>query len=233
MQSAESLNATWDGDAAGYDALRNTWLNQRRDIYCLNFLSRAKSGDTVFELGAGTGSSLIWLASQRPDLIFVGIEPLKNYCEYATAKAEALNLPNVTFLCGYGEDAQRIFEARPRASWILSTDVLHHVQDLRVTAKQMHYISADGAQWLSFEPSYLNPYIFYYQATAPGERNFWPGQFLKASESTWNLSSKTYITVIPSFIPQPSSLLKGLERALEGLPVVCGRRVSVFSRIPL
>ena len=231
MQSAEQLNSTWDGDAAGYDALRNTWLNQRRDLYCLDFLKAAQPGDTVFELGSGTGSSLIWLAQQRPDLLFVGIEPLKNYCDYGTAKAKELKVGNVEFLCGYGEDAQRILENRPRATWIISTDVLHHVKDLRLTAEQMDAISAPTAKWLSFEPSYLNPYIFYYQATAPGERNFWPGEFLKAAESTWRLNSKSYITVIPSFVPNPSPVLKAIERALEGVPVVCGRRVSVLSKV--
>lgn len=230
MEKAEKLNSHWDDDASGYDSLRNTWLNQRRDIYVHKFLEKAKEGEYVFELGSGTGSSLIWLATQRPDLHFVGIEPLRNYCEFAGEKARQCGLTNIEFLCGYGEESEKHYGKRPRAQWIISTDVLHHVNDLTTISQQVSSISQPGAQWLSFEPSCLNPYNFYFQATTVGERNFWLADFIRASRNFWELKAKDHITIIPSFIPNPSPILKKVESILEGLPIVCGRRVFLFER---
>jgi SAM-dependent methyltransferase len=230
MNTATNLNSHWDHDPSGYDALRDTWLNQRRDRYVLNFLSEAKEGEVVVELGSGTGSSLIWLAKERPDLIFVGIEPLRNYCDFASEKALTLGVKNVEFICGYGEEAVSFYGDRSAAKWIISTDVLHHVNDMRLTAQQLWHLSDKNARWLSFEPSCLNPYIFYFQATTKGERNFWLSRFLSASKEYWSLLSKDHITVIPSFIPTPSPFLKKIESALEGVPIVCGRRVTILEK---
>lgn len=225
------LNSHWDDAPAEYDALRQSWLNERRDLRVLQFLTGARAGSRVLEIGCGTGSSLIKIALARPDLQFIGVEPLESYCRYAEENRIKSGAQNVSFVCSFAEKLQTLIE-EASIEWVISTDVLHHVEDTQAVLAALTSRSKIKARWLSIEPSWLNPYIFLFQACTRGERNFFPAPFLIAARrSGWELIERSYMTVIPSFIKNPPSALKTIERIVEGFPVVSGRVVLTLEHL--
>ena len=218
------LNGKWDNDPAGYDALRTSWLQQRRNLLVLEFLDQAEEDSLVLEIGSGTGTSLIEMAIRRPDLHFVGVEPLLSYVEYAEQQRAARDVSNIRFLCGFAERLGDVINSGPKASLVISTDVLHHVTDLPAVAHAITEFTTDKAHWLAIEPSWLNPYVFQFCARTAGERNFWPRPFLsEMRKNGWEKDSTRYFTLIPSFIKSPPRWMLRTEKAIEGIPILAGR----------
>ena len=215
------LNASFDNSPAHYDAMRDCWLNDRREAYIRTHLARS-SGDnplSLLEIGSGTGWLLSRLAQQFPEWDFHGIEPIAAYVDYAR---ERYGRPNLEFTNSPAEAASGHF-APGQFDVLLSNDVLHHVTSEEETLRQAAQLARPGARWLAIEPNMLNPYAFAGQALKAGERNFRPEQFAALARATgWQLQERSYLFLIPPFIKQPPAWLKGLERLLEGIPFIGG-----------
>lgn len=217
--AVRSLNAGHDDDAAGYDAKRRSgWLSRRRTGITLGRLD-ATDGD-VLEIGAGTGHALCELAGARPARRFVGIEPLPNYVDFAADRARRLGLRNVEFVVGTAESLPPTFSPRG-FGLVLSTDTLHHIRDVRQTARQLAIVATPGAHWLVMEPNRLNLYMAAYHRFTAGERNFSVAAFLKDARAVgWQSVGRNYLFLIPGGVDQPPRWAQRIERRLEGIPAV-------------
>lgn len=224
------LNSIYDALPQEYDALRSCWLNERRRIYIHHWLAGevVRRGPLrVLELGSGTGWLLGELAQAFPDCCFTGVEPLESYVEYSRTRAQNSNL---VFIRGTAETFQQ------PAGWspfdvVLSNDMLHHVESLSAVLANVTNSVSPSAKWLLIEPNCANPYTFVRQATLPGERNFWPGQFLRlASSAGWSSGRRDYLFLIPPFIRNPPRAARALEQHIEWIPFLAGGVALVLGR---
>jgi ubiquinone/menaquinone biosynthesis C-methylase UbiE len=224
------INAHYDKNPARYSALRTNWLNTRRRFCVEEFLAPLRPGQVVLEIGSGTGDMLVELGRTRPDVAFVGVEPLPNYVEFATARAAEADTANVSFRNGFAENLAAVV-AGLRADWVFSSDVLHHVRDLGDACRNLSEVTAPGGRWLVIEPSWLNPYMFAFCWLKEGERNFWPRQFVAAATPNgWRETGRRHLFFIPSQISDPPPWLKAVERRLEQVPVL-GAGVAITMQL--
>jgi len=221
------LNSIWDDDPVGYAALRECWLNTRRQLYIERYVGALRDGDVVLEIGSGTGNLLRSLAIKYTRLTFVGIEPLTPYVSFSNQQSLDCGLSNVKFLAGSGEEASLL--VRDKCRLILTNDVLHHVDNQQALSCSLASVSDELTEWLAIEPNYLNMYTLYKQATAPGERNFFPSRFL-ANAAAWRLLRSRYLFLIPPFVKDPPPFIKIIERSLEWVPLLAG---GVFLHLKL
>lgn len=216
-------NAAWDGRPAEYAAKRDCWLTRRRIRYVGDFLRVARPGDAVLELGSGVGDLLGALASDRPDLRFTGIEPQVSYVEYSEDAARRAGVRNLVFRTAAAEDLRDAFSPAERFDWILSNDVLHHVADAARVLNAAAAVSRETTRWLAIEPNARNPYSFLSALARRGERNFWPGRFLRLARAAgWSRRQVGFLFLVPPFVREPPDVLAALERRLEAVPWLAG-----------
>lgn len=215
------LNASFDDDPDGYDALRAVGHMARRRHEHLAAAVRATPGP-VLELGCGTGTLLRDLAARFPDRTFVGVEPLASYVDYARERAGRDGLANVRFEQGVGERLAGLVPAG-WAGLVLSVDALHHVVDGNRVVRELAAVSAPGARWLAMEPNRQHPYVWLYHVLTPGERTFPVRRFLRvAAAAGWRLQGRERLFVVPSGVARLPERAARAERVLERLPVVSG-----------
>ncbi|MFN2387209.1 MAG: class I SAM-dependent methyltransferase [Thermoanaerobaculia bacterium] len=225
-------NAAWDDRPAEYAAKRDCWLTRRRIRYVAEFLSRARSGDRVLELGSGVGELLIALARERPDLEFTGIEPQQSYVDYAVDSAARADVRNVTFRTAAAEESDRKLPDASRFDWILSNDVLHHVSDTRRVLDAAAALSHGKTRWLAIEPNARNPYSFLSAVVRRGERNFWPREFLEQARASGRAQEDAgFLFLIPPFVRRAPEVLVRLERRLEDIPLLAGGIALTLARV--
>lgn len=215
------INASFDDDPAFYDAMRACWLNDRREAFIRDRLEQTASGTShsVVEFGSGTGWLLNRLATRFPNWTFRGVEPIQGYVDFATDRC---HLENLQFVNGTAENASQILQ-EASFDFLLSNDVLHHVTSERDAVIQAARLARPGARWIAIEPNALNPYAFAGQALKSGERNFRPWKFIpQARQAGWQLKKRDYLFLVPPFIRKPPDWLKGMEKMLEGIPVIGG-----------
>jgi ubiquinone/menaquinone biosynthesis C-methylase UbiE len=227
--SPAPINSHYDDDPATYAALRASWMSGRRVALVSEFLTDARPGDTVLELGAGTGDLLLDIAAARPDLQFVGVEPLGSYVTYARERAKSEGVANVRFVEGFAEEPITLDGAR--ADWVVSIDVLHHVRSMREAADNVAAATKPGAKWFILEPSWLNPYMFAFCVLTKGERNFFPRRFLRGAEQAgWRQQSRRFGLLIPSRVKEPKAWMKRAEQRFERVPGLAGAVVLQLQR---
>ena len=222
---SQHRNSVWDDNPEGYNALREKqgWLNQRRALYLHDWLARFAPTGHILELGSGHGQLAIQLTQKLPQLQWTGIDPLPAYIAYAQAKAKTHRLESrIRFLQGQAEQLHDLALPRPFDA-IVSSDVLHHIDDVERALEAAAQVAKKNAQWCAIEPNALNPYAGFNQWRKPGERNFWPQPFLRAAKHAgWDLIERRYIFLIPPWIPNPGNGLKKIESKLEGIPFLGG-----------
>ncbi len=216
------LNSHYDDDPLRYSARRSGWLNQRRQRRAIDFLGAAQAGDTVLDLGSGTGDLTLSIAVARPDLMVMGVEPLDSYVVFARERAAEQGVANVEFARGFAEDLSAVLPAGS-VDWVVSSDVLHHVSDEQATIDSVARACSPGASWLAIEPNPWNPYMFLFCALTDGERNFRPNRFTRLATAThFRLVGTERLFLIPSAISDPKPGLKWLEERFEGWRVLGG-----------
>ncbi len=229
-----SRNSVWDDAPETYEALREGqgWLNQRRALFFREWLETNAPEGSVLEIGSGTGSLNVKLLANLPDIKLVGVDPLPSYVAFAESNVKKHGCGSrARFLQGKAEQLNTLVPSRAFDA-IISSDVLHHIDDLDKAIQAAAMVAKPGALWCSIEPNALNPYAFFNQWRRPNERNFWPLAFQRTAEkSGWELVEKKYLFLIPPLIPRPGEWLKKLERRFEGIPFLGGGIVMVLRRV--
>lgn len=224
------LNSIYDAHPQEYDHLRSCWLNERRRIYIHQWLAgevACRGSLRVLELGSGTGWLLGELARAFPDCCFAGVEPLESYVEYSRKRAQR---PNLVFIGDTAEAFQKPVGWAP-FNVVLSNDMLHHVASPSAVVANVTKCASPDAKWLAIEPNCINPYTLVRQATLPGERNFWPGQFLRVAASAgWSPGRRNYLFLIPPFFRNPPRAARALERLIEWIPLLAGGVAVLLQR---
>ncbi|MDP1819351.1 MAG: methyltransferase domain-containing protein [Acidimicrobiales bacterium] len=213
-------NARHDEDPEGYDQLRRGWLNRRRAEFFAERVRLARP-EVVVEVGCGTGRLLTQLAEASPGTRFLGVEPLADYVEFGRRLIADAGLTNVELHVATGEEVAAVVPPAI-ADLVLSSDVLHHVTSQADVAGSVRRIAKPGARWVVVEPSAANVYVGAFQALANGERNFRIRPFLRAAESSWALTARSRMFLIPAAIETPPAWLVGMERRLERVPGLGG-----------
>lgn len=218
------LNSVWDQDPLAYSVFRQCWLNERRYNFLKGIIAELSTGDTVVEIGSGTGDLLFKLAKAYPLLKFIGIDPIPGYISFSNQRIfSSCNsgdpVTNLAFYEGSAENCQTIVTKPCRL--ILSNDMIHHVDNQAALAASMFAISDQNTEWIAIEPNFRNPYTFLKQASGAGERNFYPASFCKKAFQ-WECISRQYLFLIPPFIKKPPIFLKKIESRLEGISLIAG-----------
>lgn len=214
---------------AEYDALRDVghMARRRADLFAE---AVAGSSGPVLELGCGTGALLRRLAARFPERTFLGVEPLRNYVDFARQQSEKAGLTNVRFEVAPGEELVEAAGPVP-AGLVISVDVLHHVRDMGQVARQVREVTAPGGHWVAQEPNAFHPYVWLFHKLAEGERTFPARRFLDmASGAGWRVISRETMYLYPSGFATVPPWAEELERRLEKLPPVAGAVVLELAR---
>jgi ubiquinone/menaquinone biosynthesis C-methylase UbiE len=103
-----------------------------------------RPGDSIADVGCGTGTQIALLARACPSLVLIGIDPDPPILERARRKVAGLGVP-VELVHGYARDAARLLSGR-RVDKIVSSLVFHQVplQEKRAGLASMHDALAPG-----------------------------------------------------------------------------------------
>jgi SAM-dependent methyltransferase len=217
------LNAEWDDRPADYAATRDCWLTRRRLRYMTEIVGALPQGSRVLELGSGAGEILIALALRHPGLRFVGLDPQESYVAFASDASRREGATNASFRRGTAEEADAALAGESGFDLIVSNDVLHHVESQERTAAAAARVARPGGRWLAIEPNWRNLYVLVRCAWKRGEKNFWPGPFLRAARSAgWAGGRRSFLFLIPPFVKEPSPFFAWLEGRIETWSPVAG-----------
>ncbi|APR54628.1 class I SAM-dependent methyltransferase [Sphingomonas koreensis] len=77
------------GDTADYDRAIRRWTREMRWRYAMIGLLAARPGETVIDVGCGTGSFAVMLKAAAPGIRVIGIDPDEEALAIARAKGQA------------------------------------------------------------------------------------------------------------------------------------------------
>jgi ubiquinone/menaquinone biosynthesis C-methylase UbiE len=220
-EPAGPLNASFDDDPHGYDALRAAGHMARRRLDVFLEAVDEVPGH-VLELGSGTGTLLRRLGAARPDRRMTGVEPIADYVAFAGEQAAAEGLANVDFVVGTAERVPPSVEAGS-VGLLLSVDALHHVDDVDRAVAEAARVAAPGARWRAMEPNRVHPYVWAYHTFTEGERTFPVRDFLRrARRAGWLPVARRSLFLFPSGVERVPPWAGALELRLERVRALAG-----------
>lgn len=235
-------NSVWDRDPEAYDARRrwDSWLEQRRLTFWRDWIVKKSreqglSEPQILEIGSGTGflaaKTVESCCSEDISARWTGVEPLDEYVRISQQRIEGKHsFHNLSFYQGEAEDLVRAGVAGRNYDFVLSNDVLHHVQSLPRVLEQLADVTRAGSVWGVMEPNAFHPYIFLCQALRRGEKNFFQKYFLdQATRFGWVCESNRFLFAIPSFMSHPPIWMKNLEKRIEN-KANCGGAIFLEMR---
>lgn len=123
---------------------RNTQGNMIFDLannISCHFDNKDLEGMTILDAGCGSGHRLMGLAKRFPDAHFIGLDLAKNNLSIAHSLAKYHGIKNVELIEGDIIDVNLPYEF----SMILSTGVVHHLENPAAGIKKLHtLLKADG-----------------------------------------------------------------------------------------
>lgn len=91
------------GDTADYDRAIRRWTREMRWRRAMVEALAPRPGETIVDVGCGTGSFAVMLKNAEPGLDLVGIDPDEEALAIARAKAEAASLA-IRWECGFARN---------------------------------------------------------------------------------------------------------------------------------
>lgn len=190
--------------------------------------ARVQPGARVLELGCGPGGLLGELATEHPDVEFVGLDVDPKMIEHAREWNRPANARYELVDLG-GE--------RPAidADFAYSIDLLHHVHDLPPFLEGLHTVLRPRATWVAMEPNVFHPYIFWSQArmrrAGYDEDHFRPWQFEpRLREAGFVVSDRRYAFFFPGWIDRVPEPVARVEPLLERFRLLGGGVVYRLER---
>lgn len=132
------------GDTADYDRTIGRWTREMRWRRAMLGLLDARAGETVLDIGCGTGSFAIMLKSAAPGVTVIGVDPDDEAVAIARAKAEVAGL-GIELRQGFGDCVEP-----GTADAVVSSLVLHQVPmaGKRASLAAMHSALRSGGRLL-------------------------------------------------------------------------------------
>jgi SAM-dependent methyltransferase len=222
-----SLKTHFNLAPADYEAMRTGHMGRRRhETIRRELAGRGERVRTVVELGSGTGRLLADLAADFPGTEFVGLDIESTMVEYAQGR---YRLPNVR----YAQSDVVSDGGLPRAEFVYSIDVLHHVHEPLPFFEAVRGMLEPGGVWLAIEPNIFHPYIFWLQERMRrngfDEDHFrpWASEPL-LREAGFRVESRSYRYALPGWIQSAPPIVGRLERVVERAPVLGGSVVYLL-----
>lgn len=187
-------------------------------------------GGTALEIGCGPGGLLAQLASERPELEFVGVDSDPRMIDHARS---VYVRKNVRY-----ELADFVGE-RPAvlADFAYGIDVLHHVHGLPPFLEGVRQALRARGTWLVIEPNVFHPYIFWSQSrmrrAGLDEDHFRPWVAEPALRAAgFALRDQRYAFLFPGCVQNVPRPLARIESVLERLRPIGGSVVYRLERLP-
>lgn len=137
------------GDVGLHDAARSGWFNQATQELFTGFAIDA--GDTVVDVGCGSGGNLKFCARFAKKIIGIDIDPNK----IELAKTTLTDIGHQDFEL-IASDTSPIPLANQLADRVICTEVLEHVDSPEALMQELHRIGKPGALYLISVPGQLS-----------------------------------------------------------------------------
>ena len=132
------------GDTADYDRAIRRWTREMRWRGAMLDLLGARAGETVHDIGCGTGSFAVMLKAASPGVAVVGVDPDTEALAIARGKAESAGL-SIEWRQGFARDIE------PAAADAITSSLMFHqvpLAEKRAGLAAMHAALRPGGRLL-------------------------------------------------------------------------------------
>ncbi|MBV6341425.1 class I SAM-dependent methyltransferase [Candidatus Magnetobacterium casense] len=158
----------WGAEARFDGALISTKESVRRH-FTPNVATYIRPTDVVLDVGCGSGGFLPILSGLCAKLVGIDITP--SFVAKSMEIAEKFNLANTEIL---QESCERLPFENHRFDVVVMLDVIHHMENVRESLKEVHRVLTPAGRVIVFEPNKLNPLVYVMCMLDPNERGVLP-----------------------------------------------------------
>ncbi|MBF0338479.1 MAG: class I SAM-dependent methyltransferase [Nitrospirae bacterium] len=158
----------WGAEARFDGALISTKYSVRRH-FTPNVAPYIRPTDVVLDVGCGSGGFLPILSELCAKLVGIDITP--SFVAKSMEIAEKFNLANTEIL---QESCEHLPFDNHSFDVVVMLDVIHHMENVRDSLKEVHRVLTPGGRVIVFEPNKLNPLVYVMCMLDPNERGVLP-----------------------------------------------------------